>query len=822
MSQTVFALNIPAELLASPELRLDTIFVQIASYRDPELPRTIEDCVSSAAYPDRLRFGICWQFDELTSGDLTPWLDDPRFRIDKVNALDSRGCCWARNRTNRLYQDETYTLQVDAHMRFAPDWDERLINMLARTGEAFSILSTYPPAYTLANGQALLAELDHVPVLRLERLGFDLTTRLGTEAVRDATKPIPISFLAAGLLFAPGHFCRDVEYDPEGYFGGEEIMLAVRAFSHGYKFFSPDANLIWHLYGHHAPKHWSDNPNTQTAQHQKALKRLDTLLLGDHQDLGKYGLGPVNSVADFEHHAGIDFAGAKARKFRKDAVHFKRTIDLRVDEIPDRDDYDLWVFSLFDDDEREVYRNDINDPDVLNKRRLSVEVDAELDSLPTHYLLWPHSEDGFGPRLVYPIGEGGAAGKHFKGPEMDDTSTIFVAIASYCEPELDMTLKDSISKARHPRRLRFGVCLQYDDDGPPEIQRGCLDEFASDKRLRLLSYDYRSSRGGCWARHLVQSLFRDERYTLQVDAHTRFVEDWDVLLIDMLEKLPSGKPLITGFPPLYFIDEEGNETLTDLDHPERVPTTLIERWATEGWIHHPTRWIPENTRAPRRTRVISGAFVFTQGSWNTEVTQDPRHYFTGEEFALTLRSFTSGYDLFNPTRIVVWHRCHPQPNRKHFSDFSGEITNEHNGLAYDRLRTLLAGDPERNLGCFSLGSVRSLDEYYIFSGLNCTDHTIHSNARKGVPPDPVTIKEGVNSEDETVTVTIYLRGVEPIVLPCRAGEPGVEQVLAALRQRALSGASSDRVREFSFAGRQLRLRESDLVSVKVELPEVFA
>ena len=39
----------------------DTIFISIASYRDKELLPTIEDCLNQAKYPDRLRFGICWQ-----------------------------------------------------------------------------------------------------------------------------------------------------------------------------------------------------------------------------------------------------------------------------------------------------------------------------------------------------------------------------------------------------------------------------------------------------------------------------------------------------------------------------------------------------------------------------------------------------------------------------------------------------------------------------------------------------------------------------------------------------------------------------------------
>ena len=38
-----------------------TIFVNIASYRDPELLPTLKDCIAQAKYPERLRFGICWQ-----------------------------------------------------------------------------------------------------------------------------------------------------------------------------------------------------------------------------------------------------------------------------------------------------------------------------------------------------------------------------------------------------------------------------------------------------------------------------------------------------------------------------------------------------------------------------------------------------------------------------------------------------------------------------------------------------------------------------------------------------------------------------------------
>ena len=53
-----------------------------------------------------------------------------RFRIINVKDIDSLGVCWARHSVQQLYSGETYTLQIDSHMRFEQDWDEILIEML--------------------------------------------------------------------------------------------------------------------------------------------------------------------------------------------------------------------------------------------------------------------------------------------------------------------------------------------------------------------------------------------------------------------------------------------------------------------------------------------------------------------------------------------------------------------------------------------------------------------------------------------------------------------------------------------------------------------
>ena len=107
------------------------IFVQIASYRDPQLEPTIKDMLANAKKPKNITFGIARQFSEEDGFDkLEDYRKDKRFRILDIPCEESKGVCWARNLTQQLYQGETYTLQIDSHMRFVKDWDDILIKMI--------------------------------------------------------------------------------------------------------------------------------------------------------------------------------------------------------------------------------------------------------------------------------------------------------------------------------------------------------------------------------------------------------------------------------------------------------------------------------------------------------------------------------------------------------------------------------------------------------------------------------------------------------------------------------------------------------------------
>ena len=85
------------------------IFVQIASYRDPQLIPTIKDMLENAKKPKNLVFSIARQFAEEDGFDnLDEYRDDKRFKILDIPYQDAKGVCWARNLTHQLYDGESY------------------------------------------------------------------------------------------------------------------------------------------------------------------------------------------------------------------------------------------------------------------------------------------------------------------------------------------------------------------------------------------------------------------------------------------------------------------------------------------------------------------------------------------------------------------------------------------------------------------------------------------------------------------------------------------------------------------------------------------
>ena len=133
----------------------ETIFIQIASYRDPELVKTLDDLIDKASKPNNLTICVAHQHHpDDTWDNVDKYKEDKRFKILDIPSEESKGACWARNQIQQHYNGEKYTLQLDSHHRFEQDWDKTLIQMLKslqKKGHKKPLITTYIPSYDPSN-----------------------------------------------------------------------------------------------------------------------------------------------------------------------------------------------------------------------------------------------------------------------------------------------------------------------------------------------------------------------------------------------------------------------------------------------------------------------------------------------------------------------------------------------------------------------------------------------------------------------------------------------------------------------------------------------
>jgi glycosyltransferase involved in cell wall biosynthesis len=400
---------------------MSTIFIQIASYKDPQLIPTLDDCIKNAKYPENLRFGIAWQHS--SDENIEKYKNDPRFKIIDIPYQESKGACWARNKIQQEYAGETYTLQLDSHHRFIENWDEELILMIED-------LRTKGSKKPLLTGYISSFDPDNDPNGREKnpwRMDFDRFTPEGIVFFLPASipnfknlkEPVKSRFYSAHFCFADGIFCKEVQHDPDYYFHGEEISIAVRAYTHGYDLFHPHKIIAWHEYTRKGrTKHWDDHKQWWEAN-SKCHKR-NRILFGmeentENIDFGIYGFGKERSLQDYEKYAGLSFKKRAVQKFTLDKDYppnpsyeneeeyeksflkiFKHCIDIQYSQVPEKD-YEFWVVAFHGENGETIFRKDtdkaeisrmMKDPDKYCK--IWREFNAE--TLPKKWVVWPYSQ----------------------------------------------------------------------------------------------------------------------------------------------------------------------------------------------------------------------------------------------------------------------------------------------------------------------------------------------------------------------------------------------------------------------------------------------
>jgi hypothetical protein len=337
----------------------DTIFVSVASYRDRICGKTLESLYTNARNPTNVFVGICQQNDINDIDCIEDGLKDyPQFknnvRVLRLSHYQAKGPTYARYLCSTLWNGENYYMQIDSHIRFVKNWDILSINMinniLSKTKTTKPVLSYY--SKTIEDSEN--TNLKYVP--RICKSFFndrDMISFLGAEEVPITDMPYETPYVAAGYIFANSSFLNELPFDPylPNLFVGEEILLSMRFWTHGWDIYSPNINIVFHKYTRKDEPHvWDDNDFNDTEAFTK-VKNIVGLskepipkTLNKHIDI--YGLGNVRTLEQYYKFANIDIKNKKVnsnfcRKDNKDDG-----IETFINLIVPRKDYEKFEQTL--------------------------------------------------------------------------------------------------------------------------------------------------------------------------------------------------------------------------------------------------------------------------------------------------------------------------------------------------------------------------------------------------------------------------------------------------------------------------------------------
>lgn len=288
---------------------MNKIFISIASYRDPDLINTVLDCYKNASNRSNLFFSILSQAEDYEHPDLF-LIPDNQLRYNKVHWSESMGACWARSITSENIIGD-YFLQIDSHSRFKKNWDSLILDDYKKCQSHWGkdiVLSNYPDSFTIdwENNKDELKPFDNFYKLRAE---WDDAAKMVVprwEECQELEFGHEVFFVSANNLFCSTEIMKQVPYDKELYFTGEEPSLALRFYTRGFKIINPTIRYMYTNYDRDNGKrnfHWVDHVDWHLLN-KKSYQRLSKIMTGD-TSLGVFGIGSYELFKEYQEKTGI-------------------------------------------------------------------------------------------------------------------------------------------------------------------------------------------------------------------------------------------------------------------------------------------------------------------------------------------------------------------------------------------------------------------------------------------------------------------------------------------------------------------------------------
>jgi [Skp1-protein]-hydroxyproline N-acetylglucosaminyltransferase len=220
--------------------------------------------------------------------------------------------------------------------------------------------------------------------------------------------------------------------------------------------------------------------------------------------------------------------------------------------------------------------------------------------------------------------------------------TIFVSIASYRDNACLTTVDSIFRNAAYPKRIFVGICQQNSKNEHDVRNAQTFSTYQDNISVKRMPHV--DAKGPVLARYHCSKLYNGQDYYFQIDSHTTFEKNWDIVVIDMYKRINDTQAIISHYPSSK--RTEGVPVLNKcLPHDKYVCVLKGEILPKTNDVNH------------RETMFVSGGMVFMPKQAIVDVPFDPNmpYLFQGEEILHSARLWTSGYNIYAPDKHVIYH-----------------------------------------------------------------------------------------------------------------------------------------------------------------------
>jgi len=301
-----------------------TIFVSISSYRDQELKPTILDIIEKSSGNHQINFGVHVSYLEESEIDI-PSLPNIKYVVSKVPKNIGVGS--GRYISHSFYNNEDFYLQCDSHSRFIKNWNQIAISSILdyqSQGILKPLLTMYPANYWYKDLTFTEIETDIMDISYRTNISFNerpedfKNLRIPSQLAVPCQDNIFTKSVSAGCIFTTGPF---IAPNKDMAFWGEEILMAARAYTHGYDLMVPKQQFMYHLYYNWKNPEinrrkifWQDFPEEFESMN-KASRDLIYIVLTEGL-VGDGMLGSERTLAEYGVFAGLDFINGQVKKIK--------------------------------------------------------------------------------------------------------------------------------------------------------------------------------------------------------------------------------------------------------------------------------------------------------------------------------------------------------------------------------------------------------------------------------------------------------------------------------------------------------------------------